>query len=165
MVLQIRDINLTPDHPAYDGEEWHVQGQSVSQLSSKFPSPRSQTCTSHNSFALGVERAHLRNSHIHLFHIKHLHQSSRPNALLPPPHLPRGSHRRQRRNPQPTIPPRNLRCETRRSDHSKPRPSDLTREPNRRLAECFPNKTQCVPATGKDQGGTPPILDPASDRS
>ena len=29
MVLQVRDINLTPDHPTYEGEEWHIQGQTV----------------------------------------------------------------------------------------------------------------------------------------
>ncbi|KAL8917003.1 MAG: hypothetical protein Q9208_008221 [Pyrenodesmia sp. 3 TL-2023] len=27
MVLQIREINLTPSNPKYKGEEWHVQGQ------------------------------------------------------------------------------------------------------------------------------------------
>ena len=32
MVLQVRDINLTPDHPTYEGEEWHIQGQTVCRL-------------------------------------------------------------------------------------------------------------------------------------
>ncbi|KAL8662433.1 MAG: hypothetical protein Q9202_004754 [Teloschistes flavicans] len=32
MVLQIREINLTPDHPKYDGEEWHVQGQTNERI-------------------------------------------------------------------------------------------------------------------------------------
>ncbi|KAL8791713.1 MAG: hypothetical protein Q9195_005720 [Heterodermia aff. obscurata] len=32
MVLQVRDINLTPDHPAYEGEDWHVQGQTNERI-------------------------------------------------------------------------------------------------------------------------------------
>lgn len=29
MILQLRDINLSPEHPEYGGEDWHVQGQTV----------------------------------------------------------------------------------------------------------------------------------------
>ena len=29
MVLHLRDINLCPEHPIYEGEEWHVQDQTV----------------------------------------------------------------------------------------------------------------------------------------
>ncbi|KAI4130906.1 MAG: hypothetical protein LQ338_001503 [Usnochroma carphineum] len=32
MVLQIRDINLSPSNPKYDGEEWHVQGQTNERI-------------------------------------------------------------------------------------------------------------------------------------
>ncbi|KAL8803834.1 MAG: hypothetical protein Q9200_006061 [Gallowayella weberi] len=32
MVLQIREIILTPEHPGYDGEEWHVQGQTNERI-------------------------------------------------------------------------------------------------------------------------------------
>ena len=35
MVLQMRDINLKADHPDYEGEEWRVQGQNVSQTPQK----------------------------------------------------------------------------------------------------------------------------------
>jgi len=30
MVLHLRDIELSPEGPEYEGEEWHVQGQTVS---------------------------------------------------------------------------------------------------------------------------------------
>lgn len=29
MVLHLRDIDLLPEHPEYEGDEWHVQGQTV----------------------------------------------------------------------------------------------------------------------------------------
>jgi len=29
MVLHLRDIELSPENPEYEGEEWHVQGQTV----------------------------------------------------------------------------------------------------------------------------------------
>ncbi|KAI4146089.1 MAG: hypothetical protein LQ341_002178 [Variospora aurantia] len=32
MILQIRDINLTPSKPDYDGEDWHVQGQTNERI-------------------------------------------------------------------------------------------------------------------------------------
>ncbi|KAI4094909.1 MAG: hypothetical protein LQ344_001954 [Seirophora lacunosa] len=32
MILQIRDINLTPSRPIYDGEDWHVQGQTNERI-------------------------------------------------------------------------------------------------------------------------------------
>ena len=32
MVLQLRDINLTPEEPDYEGEPWHVQGQNNERI-------------------------------------------------------------------------------------------------------------------------------------
>ena len=29
VVMQLTNINLTPDNPRYEGEQWHVQGQMV----------------------------------------------------------------------------------------------------------------------------------------
>ena len=29
MVMQLQDVNLSPDNPEYDGQEWHVHGQNV----------------------------------------------------------------------------------------------------------------------------------------
>jgi len=31
MILHLRDIELSPENPEYEGEEWHVQGQTVSR--------------------------------------------------------------------------------------------------------------------------------------
>lgn len=32
MVLQLRDINLTPEEPNYEGEPWHIQGQNNERI-------------------------------------------------------------------------------------------------------------------------------------
>ncbi|KAL8799657.1 MAG: hypothetical protein Q9182_005727 [Xanthomendoza sp. 2 TL-2023] len=47
MVLQIREITLTPEHPEFDGDEWHVQGQTVRSMYPHKPrvSPRSDLPT------------------------------------------------------------------------------------------------------------------------
>jgi len=31
MILHLRDIELLPENPGYGGEEWHIQGQTVSR--------------------------------------------------------------------------------------------------------------------------------------
>ena len=32
MILQLRDINLTPENPVYKGEKWHIQGQNNERI-------------------------------------------------------------------------------------------------------------------------------------
>lgn len=59
MVLQMRDINLTTNDPNYEGEDWHVQGQNVSQIP--------KTCV-HKITIRFLERAYRRYRNVHIFH-------------------------------------------------------------------------------------------------
>ncbi|KAL8764660.1 MAG: hypothetical protein Q9194_006909, partial [Teloschistes cf. exilis] len=61
MVLQIREINLAPHHPKYDGEEWHVQGQTNERIcaTASYIYSTSNICsssTSHSPATLSFRR-------------------------------------------------------------------------------------------------------------
>ena len=78
MVLQMRDINLMANNPNHDGENWHVQGQNVSQAPEKYV----------YKLTIGfLERAYYRYCNLCIFYQQPLNYFP-TNAVLSPPGPP-----------------------------------------------------------------------------